>query len=249
MTLFFMPYDTETSGIPEWKMPSEDPRQPHLQQVAAALVDATGQIKATMNRIVKPDGWVVTAEMTKIHGITHERAMDEGVPEPEVLEELLAMHGECAMRIGHNEMFDRRMFRIAIKRFALRSRPQEERDALADWWNVQPHFDTMWASKEVMGVAKNPKLGEAFEFFTGRKLENAHDAMQDARACFTVFRHLQDRDAAPRDIEGIAAYLAMVAARKAASASKPKPAASRARKGGPKDATPAPLGSDDQVGI
>ena len=93
MTLFFMPYDTETTGIPEWKMPSEDPRQPHLQQVAAALVDAAGQVKRTMNRIVKPDGWVVTAEMTKIHGITHERAMDEGVPEPEVLEELLAMHG------------------------------------------------------------------------------------------------------------------------------------------------------------
>ncbi|HFO1417848.1 TPA: hypothetical protein ACHIWN_005760 [Pseudomonas aeruginosa] len=33
-------FDFETTGIPEWKLPSEDPCQPHIVEVAALLCDA-----------------------------------------------------------------------------------------------------------------------------------------------------------------------------------------------------------------
>lgn len=32
-------FDTETQGLPLWNDPSEDPRQPHIVQLAAALDD------------------------------------------------------------------------------------------------------------------------------------------------------------------------------------------------------------------
>jgi DNA polymerase-3 subunit epsilon len=39
-------FDTETTGIPDWKMPSESEYQPHLVQLAAILVDADTREKA-----------------------------------------------------------------------------------------------------------------------------------------------------------------------------------------------------------
>lgn len=32
-------YDTETTGLPLFSQPSEDPRQPHIVQLAAIVVD------------------------------------------------------------------------------------------------------------------------------------------------------------------------------------------------------------------
>ncbi|KSJ98283.1 hypothetical protein APA24_21400 [Pseudomonas aeruginosa] len=40
-------FDFETTGIPEWKLPSEDPCQPHIVEVAALLCDAAGQLDAS----------------------------------------------------------------------------------------------------------------------------------------------------------------------------------------------------------
>jgi DNA polymerase-3 subunit epsilon len=39
---------------------------------------------------------------------------------------------------------------------------------------------------------KSANLGEAYEFFTGKKLENAHSALADVDACITVFFAIRD---------------------------------------------------------
>jgi DNA polymerase-3 subunit epsilon len=44
---------------------------------------------------------------------------------------------------------------------------------------------------------KTPNLGEAFEFFTGEKLEGAHSALVDVDACMRIYFALKDRQAAP----------------------------------------------------
>ena len=70
-------YDTETSGLPLFKEPSEDPRQPHIVQLAACLVDLdTGQTVSSMDVIVRPNGWTIPDNVAAIHGITTERAMN-----------------------------------------------------------------------------------------------------------------------------------------------------------------------------
>jgi DNA polymerase-3 subunit epsilon len=110
-------YDTETTGLPLFKEPSEHPDQPHIVQLAACLVDLdTSNTIASMDVIIKPDGWVIPDEVSAIHGITTAHALDVGIPEELAVDMLMALWNERT-RIGHNESFDARIVRIAQSRF------------------------------------------------------------------------------------------------------------------------------------
>ena len=109
-------YDTETTGLPLFKEPSEHPGQPHIVQLGACLVDLdTRKTLATIDVICKPDGWIIPDDVAAIHGITTEHAADVGVPESLAVEMLLELVGERT-RIAHNEQFDARIVRIACMR-------------------------------------------------------------------------------------------------------------------------------------
>jgi len=98
LALFF---DTETSGLPLFSEPSEDPRQPHIVQLAAALVNLdTREVLEELNVIIKPDGWEIPDEVAVIHGITTERALAEGIPEIEALDRFLALNARAEVRIA-----------------------------------------------------------------------------------------------------------------------------------------------------
>lgn len=193
-------FDTETTGLPLWNEPSESPEQPHVLQYAGILTDNEGNEVERYTSIVKPDGWVIPEDAIKIHGITMERAMDEGIPAADALEQFLTLWVKAQLRVGHNEMFDRRMVRIAIKRHGLGFGPhgtQEERDMQSDHWNAAPDFCTCWSAKYDMGVKKLPKLGEALKHYTGEEQAAAHTAIGDAQDCMKIFWALKARGAVP----------------------------------------------------
>lgn len=186
-------YDTETTGLPDWKSPSEAEHQPHIVEIGAALLDDELNIIERYEAIIKPDGWVIPGEMTAIHGISHERAMDEGVSEQEAVEAFLALHDKGSLRIGHNASFDDRILRIALKRYF--------DDELADQFKEGSKFCTMWESlnivklppteamqKRNMRGPKKPSLAEAYQFFTGEEIVNAHRAMADVEATIAVYK-------------------------------------------------------------
>lgn len=195
---FALFYDTETTGLPLWHQPSDDPGQPHLVQIGAALVHLpTRQIVDMLDVIVKPDGWTIPDEVAAIHGITTERALAEGIPEPEAVGQLIALWNRAQGRIGHNESFDRRMVRIALKRYVSAE--------VADQWKDAPFNCTCFVADGIMKMAgtakmkaagftktKKPKLTEAHLFFTGRPLEGAHDALNDVHGCIAVYFAIQD---------------------------------------------------------
>lgn len=185
--MLIMSFDTETTGFPLYKEPSEDPRQPHIVELAALLFDdATGELVEQMHAIARPDGWEIPEEATAIHGITTELALDKGRPEAEVLAEFLALHARCSLRVAHNEDFDQRIVRISIKRLGAGA-TQEERDAIADAFKAAPKYCTMKTDAKARGV-KWPKLTEAYKHHTGKDLgEDAHSALFDARACAEVY--------------------------------------------------------------
>lgn len=184
-------FDTETTGLPLFKEPSEHPDQPHIVQLAAVLVDLDSHRElASMDVIVKPNGWTIPAEVSAIHGITQEQALDVGIPEETAVEMLLALWAQ-RMRIAHNESFDARIVRIACMRHA---------PDFADMWKAGNAACTQLLSTPILKLPptekmkaakrfhhKSANLSEAYEFFTGRKLENAHSAMADTRACLEVF--------------------------------------------------------------
>lgn len=180
-------YDTETTGLPDWKSPSESDSQPHIVQLAAILADSdTREVIDHLNLIVRPDGWVIPDETIAVHGITNEMAAEQGVSEVEALEAFLNLWGGC-LRVAHNKTFDQRIIRIATKRYC-------DEEAIEAWANKDNHECTMSMSKPILKLGtrgrygyKAPKLSEAYEHFTGSPLEGAHNAMIDAEACMEIY--------------------------------------------------------------
>lgn len=85
MYLFF---DTETTGLPKnWKAPVSDLNNwPRLIQLAFILYDSNENKISEGNFIIKPDGFTIPTEATKIHGISTEQAIQQGQPIKPVLE-------------------------------------------------------------------------------------------------------------------------------------------------------------------
>lgn len=185
--MIIMPFDTETTGLPDWKTPSEAPHQPHLVSLYAANVDSTTRL--TLNEvdvIIKPDGWTIEPGM--VHGITHEQAMDQGIPEDEALGMLLDLWDECELRIAHNATFDNRIIRIAMKRYL-------QGGNLGDLWkDPKGYYCTMREYNKIHG-GKWPTLEEAYLKLVGRPMENAHNAKADALGCLDVYFKLAEPEA------------------------------------------------------
>jgi DNA polymerase-3 subunit epsilon len=197
-------YDTETTGLPLWHDPSDDPRQPHIVQLAAALVDLeTRRTVESMDVIVRPDGWTIPDDVAALHGITTERALDVGVPEVLAVDMLLGLWAH-RKRIAHNESFDARIVRCALKRY----HDVRDHDPVmppSDRWKIGKASCTATLATPICALPptdkmrkagrhhnKTPNLGEAYRHFTGRQLENAHTALADVQACIEVFFAIQD---------------------------------------------------------
>lgn len=185
-------YDSETSGLPLFNEPSEDPRQPHIVQLGARLVDLDDRkIISTLDVVISPEGWAIPDEVAALHGITTERAKAVGVSESLALGMLLDLWGNAEIRIGHNEQFDARIVRIAQHRFddsdleAWKAGAAECTQRLSTPILKLPPTDKMKRA----GFTKNKSanLGEAYRFFTGRDLVGAHSALVDVDACMAVY--------------------------------------------------------------
>ena len=50
------PYDTETTGLPLFRDPSDDPRQPHLVDICILAFNADGTLVDSFEAMVRPDG-------------------------------------------------------------------------------------------------------------------------------------------------------------------------------------------------
>ncbi|PZU59800.1 MAG: 3'-5' exonuclease [Sphingobium sp.] len=186
-------YDSETSSLPLWHDPSDDPRQPSLLQLAMLKFDMDGNETDRFNSIVQPrPGCVIAPEAFDAHGITFERAMDEGIPAADAFDVFVEMLRGCELMVGHNESFDRRIMRITAahhKGFK--------------WEPPCPAFCTLYRSKYIVNLPptpamlragiqgpKSPSLTECIRFFFDEDLDGAHDAMVDIAASLRVFWHL-----------------------------------------------------------
>lgn len=186
-------YDTETTSLPLWHEPSDDPRQPHVIQLAMILCDMEGREVSRWAKIVKPGvGAVMAPEAFAAHGITLDRAHDEGVDPVEAVDAFLEMVAVAQLMVGHNESFDRRMMRISAARHKG-----------FKWEPPVPNFCTLYRSKFIMKLPptekmvaagirtfKSPNLGECIRHFFDENLDGAHDALVDVEASLRVFWHL-----------------------------------------------------------
>jgi len=102
-TILFL--DTETTGLPkDWKAPYD--QWPRLVQLSYIVTDEFGKILIQKDQVIKPIGFTIPEEASKIHGITQERALREGVDLKTALEELDFHLSKVYRTVMHNSSFD-----------------------------------------------------------------------------------------------------------------------------------------------
>jgi DNA polymerase-3 subunit epsilon len=186
-------FDTETTGLPNFKDRSDDPKQPHIVDICVLLYTPAGELVDAFEALVKPDGWVIHDEVAAIHGITTEYALEHGMPEAAAVAGFQSVMARAGMRVAHNVSFDDRILRIALMRFA----GEEEADA----YKLRPSYCTCQTSKNIVkcpptakmiaaGFGKQfkvPTVAEALRHFTGEELVGGHRARPDTEACARIY--------------------------------------------------------------
>ncbi len=196
--LFF--YDTETTGLPDFKAPSDAPQQPHVVQFAGILIDPVTRIeRASIDLIVKPDGWTIPDEVAAIHGITNEIAEACGVGERTVADLFLGLRKQATIEVAHNISFDRRIMRIAMLRHLGMTREEIEASEKG------AQFCTMRTATPILNLPptdrmvgagfnkpKPPKLSECIKHLFDEDFDGAHNALNDVRACARLYFRLAE---------------------------------------------------------
>lgn len=194
-------WDTETTGIPLWNLPADDPSQPRMIQIAAVLYGADRRVERELVSLVKPEGWQMDDALAEKlgNGLVHARLEAEGRPVLELLTEFQEMHDAADMLVAYGARFDLKILRGELRRAGF-----------PDRYGEKPYFCPMPACTKLCKIApthamlasgrktnKTPKLGEAISIILGRELENAHDALADCRATADLFFHLCDNGHGP----------------------------------------------------
>lgn len=186
MKLFF---DTETTGIADFRLPPEHPGHPRICQLGAILADDNRRVLAEINLLVRPEGWTIPADAAAIHGITTEMASACGLRVQTVVKLFMQLVQQADTIVAHNLDFDRLLVMSECARMGA--------SLELDLMQKRAGFCTMRASTPVlrlpgrMGSYKWPNLQQAYSHFIGGTFEGAHDAMADVRACRAVYYALQ----------------------------------------------------------
>lgn len=188
MILFF---DTETTGLPLFKEPSEHPDQPHIVQLAMELCEDDGTVVESYEAIVNI-GQPIPAEVTAIHGITTEMSA-AGIEVKQMLADFMTLAERADAFAGHNIDFDLRLIRIQCARH-LGSKWDVDKLKHCTMKMATPIVNLPPTEKMVRAGFNKPKsanLGECIRHFFDEELDGAHNALVDVQACRRVYFHIK----------------------------------------------------------
>lgn len=176
--------DTETTGLPVDKkfFPKELDNWPRLVSVAYILCEEREIIDSNYY-IIKPNGFIIPSDSTKIHGITTAEAISKGSSLTEVLQTIGAAINDSDIIVGHNAAFDVNVLNSEYYRY---------NETLPV--SLKPRYSTMELSKDYCHLPNNdyPTLEELYSILKGASFSNPHNAYYDVRAIMECFWLLND---------------------------------------------------------
>lgn len=180
----YLVIDTESSGLPNFKLAADDPAQPRLAHVAMIWADADGNVQEEKDFYIKPDGWVMEAEAGAVNGLTTEFLMKHGVPVADALDVYrTAIVQAERIVVAHHAQFDCKMMRGEFRRAGMD-------DLFLLTRNICTMRGAMGHVVKLDGKKGFPKLSDCCTHF-GIVQGTAHKATEDARACLEVMKHLK----------------------------------------------------------
>ena len=186
MYLFF---DTETTGLPKnWKAPVTDLNNwPRLVQLAYLLFDNNGNKISEGDFIIKPEGFSIPVEVSKIHGISNERALKEGQSITFVLQHFDLLVGQATYLVAHNMAFDEKIVGAEFLRNGMKNSIQTKNkictmERTTNFCAINGQYGYKW-----------PKLSELHYKLFRKNFEEAHNAAVDitiTAKCFWELKRL-----------------------------------------------------------
>jgi len=186
MYLFF---DTETTGLPRnWKAPVSDLNNwPRMIQIAWILCENDGNRIESDDFIIKPENFKIPVEASRIHGITTEKAINEGEELEKVLIKFNELVEQADFIVAHNISFDEKILGAELLRKKIKSDFNRKRKLCTmqlstDYCKLPGPYGYKW-----------PKLSELHMKLFGEDFDEAHDASVDINAterCFWEMRKI-----------------------------------------------------------
>lgn len=185
----YLIFDTETTGLPRnWSAPITDTDNwPRCVQIAWQLHDENGKLVENQDYLIKPDGFNIPFDSERIHGISTELAMEQGIPLTEVLEKFNVALSKAKFVVGHNVGFDLNIMGCEFHRKSVETE-----------LNSKPLLDTCTEDTAELlkipggrgGRFKLPTLTELYQFLFNENFKEAHNATADVEATTRAFLEL-----------------------------------------------------------
>lgn len=211
--------DTETSGLPR-RMEAPTTRAdnwPRVVQLAWVMTDLSGQPLSEGNFLVRPNGWRIQPGALRCHGITVQRAMENGVHLSQALRRFAVDLLQSDTVIAHNVAFDSKIVGAEFHRLG-QGNPLLRRQ-LQCTMHIGASFLGKYAVPESVTAQEPssaryslppansssihqphsspkrvafPSLEKLHRALFHRGVDGAHDALVDARACMKCFLAMRD---------------------------------------------------------
>lgn len=180
-------FDTETTGMVEFRKPPEDESQPDLIQLGMLMIDTDDWKSRSRHSLLVQlrDGVRIDPGAREAHGISEEDCARYGIASVVACSLFNQACMQADIIVAHNLSFDVSIMKTALYRLGNKPHRFDGRQPVC----------TKEASTDVLKLPgkygyKWPTLAEAYRHYTGKEIEGAHDALVDTEACLEVFRGL-----------------------------------------------------------
>lgn len=181
----YLTFDTETTGLFDFKQPADAEGQPRLCSFAAIIQDAKGEEIDRAQWLIKPDGWSIDGTKAgEVNGHTDAELEAEGIPVRDVLGYWTEMISEGMIAAAFNAEFDCKVMRAELRRAGLDDL-FEQTPQTCIMRGLKPYQDQGLAMKRGQYVS----LADACAFFELDQAE-AHKAMSDTEDAAKILRIL-----------------------------------------------------------
>lgn len=184
-------YDTETTGVINWRLPPSHESQPDVVQLCAMLCDDS-RVYTQINLFVHGDV-PIPKEAFEVHRIDREMTARVGVSRLRMCHTFQAMAEKADILVGFNEDFDNMTMRAAMQREGGTGKIMNKSRFCA-MKAATPLCKIPHAKPRHPEDYKWPKLQEAYKMLVDpRGFDGAHDAMADVMATREVYRVLRQQ--------------------------------------------------------
>ena len=185
----YLIFDTETTGLPKrWDAPITDTNNwPRCVQIAWQLHDDMGKIIEHQDYLIKPEGYNIPYDAERIHGISTELALEQGIALQEVLEKFNIALSKTKFIVGQNLGFDINIMGCELHRMGIDS-PMSSMPVLDTCTEVTASLLKLPGGRG--GKFKLPTLTELHNYLFQVPFAEAHNATADVEATSRCFLEL-----------------------------------------------------------